>query len=210
MKYIKLFENFENAKKNPDKIVIKFNDAGYDQFWNQYIKQTDDSTRGLGNNWVYFGSWEDLARPGNTHHDPKKNFSISDAKGLEMTDGEYYLLFKTYDKKEVDDWYKGGRREGMLSATFFFLNYSKDGGEIGIWSVYGTEYQHIESNKEYHDTKLKGYIKKNTYCRFDKTVRDFAEKEIRPYDLGKGGVYYRLVKPGAVDHRGYFKVIDVK
>ena len=38
MKYIKLFENFDeynydNAKNNPDKIVIKFNGAGYDKFW---------------------------------------------------------------------------------------------------------------------------------------------------------------------------------
>jgi hypothetical protein len=195
MKYIKLFENFDeynydNAKNNPDKIVIKFNDAGYDKFCNQYIKQTDDST------WVYFGSWEDLARPGNTHHD---------AKGLEMTDGEYYLLFKTYDKKELDDWYKGGRREGMLSATFFFLLYSKEAGEIGIYSVYGTEYQDIQANKEYHDTKLKGHITKNTYCRFDKN-------DIRRGENGTPGINFiiRLVKPGSVDHRGYFKVIDVK
>ena len=187
MKYIKLFENFDeynydNAKNNPDKIVIKFNDAGYDQFWNQYIKQTDTSYN-PHSTWVYFDSWSDLERPGGTHHD---------AKGLEMTDGEYYLLFKTYDKKEVDDWYKGGRREGMLSATFFFLKYGKEAGEIGIYSVYGKEYQDIQANKEYHDTKLKGDYQMLTYCRFDKV------------DMS------RLVEPGSVDHRGYFKVIDVK
>ena len=133
MKYIKLFENFDeynydNAKNNPDKIVIKFNDAGYDKFWNQYIKPTDDSTRGLGDNWVYFDSWGDLERPGGTHHD---------AKGLEMTDGEYYLLFKTYDKKEVDEFIgiNGKTIENLFCAgiIYYFLDcFSLDSYEIKV------------------------------------------------------------------------------
>ena len=70
--------------------------------------------------------------------------------------------------------------------------YGKEAGEISIYSVYVKEYQDIQANKEYHDTKLKGDYKMLTYYRFDKV------------DMS------RLVEPGSVDHRGYFKVIDVK
>jgi len=187
MKYLKLFEhfdeyNFDNAKNNPDRIVVKFAPGGHDKFWNQYIKSTNPGYyRGLGNNWTYFGSWINLANPGN---------SPDDAKGLQMRDGVYYLLFKNYDPKDISDWRSGGRREGKLPATFYFLKYGKKSGEIGIFSSYGTEYQGIKPNDEFCDTNLKGNYQQNTYCRFDKG------------DTG------RLVEPGSVDHIGYFEVLS--
>ena len=182
MKHLKLFEDFneydfDGAKNNPDRIVVKFAPGGYNKFWDQYVKSTGDYYRGLGENWTYFGSWEDL----------EEKFS---SKGLEMRDGQYYLLYKNYDPKDIKDWVSKGRPEGKLAATFYFLKYSKEAGEIYIVSVYGTEYQYVEANKEYTTDKLKGYPQ-STYCRFDK------------------GDVARLVEVGSIDHRGYFEVASV-
>ena len=194
MKHIKLFEAFEpsfdqddysNTKNNPDRIVIKFASGGLDKFWNQYIKSTDPKYyRGTGENWVYFNSWSNLV----------EHFS---SEGLEMKDGEYYLLFKNYDPNDVSDWQSNGRREGQLPATFYFVKYNKEAGEIGIYSVYGTEYQHVKANEEFYDDKLKG-MPQHIYCRFDKG------------DIASGTEVARLVEPGSVDHRGYFEVVSVK
>ena len=145
MKYVKLFEefneyNYENTKNNPDKIVVKFTQSGYDKFWDNYIKSTD--------NWFYFGSWIDLASTSSLSH--------KEAKGLEMKHGEYYLLFKikNYDPKEIE-YYNN-----------YFIKYNKEVGEIGIYSSYGTEYQDIPTNNYYNTTQLKGEVE--TYCRLDK------------------------------------------
>lgn len=185
MKYLKLYENFDeynydNAKNNPDRIVVKFAPGGFDKFWNQYIKSTGPSySRSTGNNWHYFRSWGDL----------EQKFS---AKGLEMESGVYYLLFKNYDPKDLSDWRsKGGHNTDTYPpATFYFLKYNKEAGEIGIYDVYGTEYQDIQANEEYHSNQLKGNIR-NNYCRIEKD--------------GKA----RVADVGSIDHRGYFEIISI-
>lgn len=180
MKYVKLFEefneyNYENTKNNPDKIVVKFTQSGYDKFWDNYIKSTDTNYK----SWVYFGSWIDLASPGLSH---------TEAKGLEMKDGEYYLLFKNYDPKDIED-YRSRRQD--IPVKNYFIKYKKEAGEIGIYSSYGTEYQHIEANKYYNNTQLKGETVE-TYCRLDK------------------GEEARVADVGSIDHRGYFEIVAVK
>jgi hypothetical protein len=176
MKYVKLFEefneyNYENTKNNPDKIVVKFTQSGYDKFWDNYIKSTD--------NWFYFGSWIDLASTPSLSH--------TEAKGLEMKHGEYYLLFKNYDPKDIED-YRSRRQD--IPTNNYFIKYNKEAGEIGIYSSYGTEYQDIQTNNYYNTTQLKGEV--GIYCRLDK------------------GEEARVADVGSIDHNGYFEIVAVK
>ena len=170
--------NYENAKDNPNTIVIKFTPDGYRKFWNQYIESTGEYTRGLGQNWVYFNNWEDL----------EEKFS---SEGLEMIDGKYYPLFKNYDPEDIKKFREKGK-EGYPPATFYFIKYNKEAGEISIYSSYGSKYQGRFENESYSSYINEGDdLQYNTYCRF--------EKDGKP----------RVVDIGSRDDRDYFEVVDI-
>lgn len=173
--------DYSNAEKNPDYIIIKFAPGGYNKFWDQYVKSNDPSYyRKTGENWVYYGSWSDLSGEG------------LDSDGLEMRDGEYYLLFKNYNPKDVSDWISKGRPSGKNPGELYFLKYNKEAGEIGVYSSDATEYNYLEASKDYNFRELKGNSRQLTYCRIEKDGR------------------IRLVEPGSIDHRGYFEIISVR
>ena len=174
--------NFDNAKNNPNIIVVKFAPGGYDKFWNQYIKSGSQ-------NWHYFQSWVDLAS--------SPSLSPNDAKGLKMRDGVYYLLFKIYDPEDKSRWYSSGKKylgkESLTPpATFYFLKYNKEAGEIGIASCYGTEYSDIVTNDEFFDTNLKCNLS-SAHCIIK----------------NKDGKEYRTAEVGSIDNLGYFEIVSV-
>ena len=153
LRHIKLFNesiydeyNYENAKNNPETIVVKFAPGGENKFWDQYIKSTDSSYyRGLGENWYYFPGWSGLTD-----------------NGLEMRDGVYYSLYKLYEPESLKKWMEGGRK-GEAPQETFFLKYNKEAGEISIWS--SSDYSlddRIFTDREFTELKPNS---RYTYCR---------------------------------------------
>jgi hypothetical protein len=141
--------NYDNAKGNPSTIVVKFTPGGKGEFWDNYIKSNDPSyKRGLGENWHFFGGWEDLID-----------------SGLEMRDGWYYALYKLYDPRLIKKWEDRGRRGDPEQETYF-LNYNKDAGEINIWS--SREYNlSVGFFKGHEFSELKPNSISHTYCRLE-------------------------------------------
>ena len=89
----------------------------------------------------------------------------------------------------MEKWEEEGRKEGELMETYYFLKYSKEDGELGLYRTYGNDYSHISAGSYYKTDKLKGGIPHNWFL------------------LEKDG-QERLVEPGSVGHRGYFEVSE--
>ena len=167
---------YDITKNNPRFISLKFAPGGYDKFWNQYIGKIEQETSNGGwvRTWFFFRSWQDL----------------EGSKGLQMTDGVYYLLFKKRTPEDLEKWEKGGRKEGKLMETYFFLKYGKEAGELGLYQVYGNDYSYVSPNEQYETDKIKGGPQ-FTYIILEKDGQE------------------RVVEPGSVGHRGYFEVSEV-
>jgi hypothetical protein len=167
--------NYDDAKDNPRTIVVKFAQGGKNQFWDQHIKSNEPSyKRGLGENWVFFRGWEDLTD-----------------SGLEMRDGWYYALYKLYDPRSIKKWEDRGRR-GEPEQETYFLNYSKEAGEISIFSSMDYSLD-VGFAKRHEFSELNPNSISHTYCRLE----------------GPNGES-RLATTGSRDHRGYFKIVDTK
>jgi hypothetical protein len=147
--------NYDNAKSNPNRILIKFvSTFAKSNFIKNYTASESD--------FVYFNYWEDL------NH-------LWNEDGLEMTDGLYYPLYKNIGKEDLVKWISNGRR-GNCRITIYFLNYGKDTGEIAICSYTGTDYNPSIGGNLYNVNALDKNHKilgdsnfiHHTYCTLEK------------------------------------------